>query len=132
MKQYIKNRPIKWGFKCWYSSDSETGYVYQSELYQGRKEKRELNLASSVVRDLCQDLKDTYCHNFFNSLTLVQNLYDNGLYHLGTASSYRILMQKGQRNEARRLTMQILQPYSLVQPWYDNKSMILRGSHLEK
>ena len=51
MKQYTKNKQIKWGFKYWYRCDSETGYVYQLELYQGRKENRELNLGSSVVID---------------------------------------------------------------------------------
>ena len=25
MKQYIKNKPIKWDFKYWYRCDSETG-----------------------------------------------------------------------------------------------------------
>ena len=53
VKQYIKNKPIKWDFKYWYRCDSETGYVYQLELYQERKEKRELNLSLSVVPDLC-------------------------------------------------------------------------------
>ena len=33
MKQYVKNKPIKWVFKCWNRCDSETGYVYQLELY---------------------------------------------------------------------------------------------------
>ena len=28
MKQYLKNKPIKWGFKYWYRCDGETGYVY--------------------------------------------------------------------------------------------------------
>ena len=28
MKQYVKNKPIKWGFKYWYRCDSETGYGY--------------------------------------------------------------------------------------------------------
>ena len=37
LKQHIKNKPIKWGFKYWYRCDSERGYVYQLELYQGRK-----------------------------------------------------------------------------------------------
>ena len=54
MNQYVKNKLIKWGFKYWYRCDSETGYVYQLELYQGRKEKRGLNLGSRVVLDLCQ------------------------------------------------------------------------------
>ena len=39
MKQYRKNKPIKLGFKPWYRCDSETGHVYQIELYQGLKEK---------------------------------------------------------------------------------------------
>ena len=33
MKQYIKNKLIKLGFKYWYRCDSETDY--QLELYQG-------------------------------------------------------------------------------------------------
>ena len=37
----------------WYRCDSLTGYIYQLEQYQGRKEKRELSLGSSVVLDLC-------------------------------------------------------------------------------
>ena len=52
MKQYIKKTLIKWGFKYWHRCDSETGYVYQLEFYQGRKEKRDLNLGLSVVLDL--------------------------------------------------------------------------------
>ena len=66
MKQYIKSILIKWGFKYCYRCDSEADYVYQLELCQGRKEKRELNLGSSVVLDLHQVLKDTYCHVFFD------------------------------------------------------------------
>ena len=52
MKQYIKNKPIKWGFKYCYRRDSETDYVYQLELYQEQKEKKKLNFGSSVVLDL--------------------------------------------------------------------------------
>ena len=29
LKQYIKKKPIKRGFKYYYECDSETGYVYQ-------------------------------------------------------------------------------------------------------
>lgn len=32
MKQYIKNKPIKW-----VRASSKTGYVYESHLYAGRK-----------------------------------------------------------------------------------------------
>ena len=96
MKQCIKDKPNKRGFKYCYSCDSETGYVYQLELQQVRKENRELNLGSSVVLDLCQVLKGTYYHvffeNIFNSLTLIQKFNDNGLHGLGTNRSDRINM----------------------------------------
>ena len=39
--------------------------------------------------------------------------------------------EKGKRNEARRLPMQTLQPHRLIK-WYDNKSVMLLGSHLEE
>ena len=49
-----------------------------------------------MLLDLYQVLKDTYCHvffdSFFNSPTLIQMLYDNKLYGLGTARSDRINM----------------------------------------
>ena len=65
LKQYIKNKPIKSGFKYQYRCDSETGYIQQLEVYQGKKNERELDLGSSVVLDLCRILKDTYCHVLF-------------------------------------------------------------------
>ena len=55
-----------------------------------------MNLGSSMVLELSQVLKDTYCHmffdNFFNSPTLIQKLHDHGLHDLGTARSNRINM----------------------------------------
>ena len=66
-------------------------------------EKRELNLGSNVVLDLCQILKDTYCHvffdNFFNSPTLIQKLHDNGLYGLDKARSDRISMPQMEKGK---------------------------------
>ena len=54
--------------------------------------------------------------NLFNSTTLIQKLHDNRLYVLGPARSDRIAAdEKGQRNETRKLLMQILKPHSLYQ-----------------
>ena len=122
MKQFMKKLPIKWGFKYWYRCDCETGYVYQLKMYQGKKEERESNFGSRSVPDLCQGLRHSFFHvcfkSFFNSPTLIQKLHNNGLYGLSTDRPYRInmrQMKKRQRNEASRLPMQILQPYSLYQ-----------------
>ena len=138
MKQYIKNETIKWGFKYRYRSDSGTGYVYQLELYQGQKEKRELNLASSVVLDSCQVLKDTYRHvffdNFFNSFTLIQKLHENGLYGLGKARSDRINMPQMKKDKVMKRGDYQCKIYNHIAciKWYDNKSLMLHGSHLEE
>ena len=138
MKQYIKSKPIKWGFKYWYRCDSEAGYVYRFELYQRRKKKRKLNLGSSVVIDLCQVLKDTYCHvffdNFFNSPTLIQKLHDHGLYCLGTARSDRINMPQMKKDKELKRGDYQCKFYNHIAciKWYDNKSLMLLGSHLKE
>ena len=41
MKQYIKSKPIKWGFKCWFRCSSKSGYLYQMDIYLGRKQTTE-------------------------------------------------------------------------------------------
>jgi Transposase IS4 len=35
MKQYMKNKPIKWGFKMWARCCSKTGYLFQFDYYTG-------------------------------------------------------------------------------------------------
>ena len=44
MKQYIKSNPIKWGFKFWFCCSSKSGYLYQMDIYLGRKQKLEFSL----------------------------------------------------------------------------------------
>ena len=66
-----------------------------------------MNLGSSVVLDLCQVLKGTYCHeffdNFFSSPTLIQTLHNNGLHGLGIARSNRInMLQMKKDKEMKR------------------------------
>ena len=69
-KPYIKNKPIKWGFKWWCRCSSTTGYLYEFNLYLGKKEKTEIGLGESAVLNLSQKLEGSYCtlyfDNFFN------------------------------------------------------------------
>ena len=73
-KQYLKNKPIKWGFKWWCQCCSKTEYLYVFDLYLGKKEK----LGETTVFDLSKNLENTHCmlyfDNFFNSPTLVEKL----------------------------------------------------------
>ena len=33
MKQYIKSKTIKWGFKFWFRCPIKSGYMYQMDIY---------------------------------------------------------------------------------------------------
>ena len=39
-RQYIKNKPTKWGVKMFILADSETGYIVNFEIYTGKKDAR--------------------------------------------------------------------------------------------
>ena len=77
MKQYVKNKPIKWSFKFLFRCASKTGYLYQLDLYLVKKEKTEESLGPSVVLKVTECLKNSYCtvffNNFFNSPSLITN-----------------------------------------------------------
>ena len=91
-KQYMQNKPITWGFTWWCRCCSKTGYLYEFDLYLGKKEKTELGLVETVVLDLSKKLENTHCTfyfdltflNFLNSPTLVEKLFNRGIYLLGT------------------------------------------------
>ena len=93
MKQYIKKKPIKWGFKFWYRCASATRYLYQLDMYLGKKENVETNLGESVVLKMSEVLENTYCtvyfNNFFNSSLLIFKLFEKGIYGTGTAQTNR-------------------------------------------
>ena len=36
MKQYVKLKPIKWGFKFSFHCSSKSGYLYQMNIYLGK------------------------------------------------------------------------------------------------
>lgn len=76
MKQYIKNKPIRWGFKTLCRRDSETGYLFQCEMYTGMKsEGTAMGLGELVMLKLTDELKGFGCEvffdNFFNSPALL-------------------------------------------------------------
>ena len=38
MKQYMKLKPMKWGFKFWFRCLSKTNYLYQMDIYLGKEQ----------------------------------------------------------------------------------------------
>ena len=91
MCQYMKNKPIKWGFKFWFWCGYRSGYLYQFDMYLGKMSKTEFGLGESVVLSLCKNLKNSYCYvffdNFFTSPNLMLKLFEVGIYPSGTIRS---------------------------------------------
>ena len=51
-KQFIRNKPVRFGYKMWMMSSSD-GYPFAFQPYQGRQAERTEPLGSSVVRNMC-------------------------------------------------------------------------------
>ena len=78
----------KWGFKFWFR---KSGYLYTTPEFN-------LGLGEEVVLQLTKDLERSFCtvcfDNFFNSPMLIENLFQKGIYGIGTVRANRKQMAK--------------------------------------
>lgn len=84
-KQYLKDKPVKWGIKTFMLCESKTGYIYDLEIYTGKQDGiflPELGAAASVVVRLTQNLpKDTHVihmDRYYSSPLLYRYLLSTG------------------------------------------------------
>ena len=93
MRRYMKNKPIKWGFKFWLRCGAKSGYLYEFDMYQGKKGNTKFGLGESVILLLCQKLKDRHCFVFFDTFftnpALLVKLLEMGIYATGTVRANR-------------------------------------------
>ncbi|CAH4034244.1 unnamed protein product [Pieris brassicae] len=100
MKQYLPNKPHKWGFKL-YVMCSVKGYAHKFEIYTGQENERlpdepdfgpvgnvVVRLARGVPRHINHII---YFDNFYTSVPLVTYLAKQGIYSLGTVQSNRLV-----------------------------------------
>lgn len=79
----------------WTRADSETGSVFELEVYTGKcdDQSTEFGLRANVVKSLTQKLIDEgFCghvtfDNFFASYEILQYLFNNGIYATSTVSN---------------------------------------------
>ena len=91
IRQYIKDKPTKWGIKLWVLADSSNAYVQEFNIYIGKQVRREVSkhgLGYDVVMILMQNYLDQGYHlfidNFYSSVTLDKHLFDRGTLVTGT------------------------------------------------
>ena len=94
-KQYIKNKPVRWGFKQCALCCSKTGYLWDFEVYTGRQNQQqaEHGLAHNVVVRMCEPFDhqgyEVYHDQFYTSPALAETLSDLGIKCVGTCQSNR-------------------------------------------
>ena len=93
IKQCIPKKTIKRGFKVWTRADSKNGFVSEFQVYAGKTKEAKTGLGARVVKDLTRNIvgkiHHIYCHNFFTSIGLFQELLDKKIYACGTIQSNR-------------------------------------------
>lgn len=96
IKQYMKDKPVKFGIKIWVAADSVTAYCFNFEVYVGRngdQVKKIFGLSSKVVVSLTQSFqqsgREIYTDNFYTSPMLGKYLLSKGIYLCGTVRTDR-------------------------------------------
>lgn len=98
-KQYIRNKPTKWGFKLWCLCDSQNGYTNNFIIYRG-KEGESLShfWLSYVVMNLALPYLNQgykiYMDNYYTSPQLLRDLHQQRTYGTGTVASNRKSLPK--------------------------------------
>ena len=80
MKQYIRNKPMCFGYKFWFLCGAD-GYPYNFELHKGKYDDRKETVGTTVVKRISSiidsdDCKNhvLYFYNFFTSYSLLVDL----------------------------------------------------------
>ena len=126
-EQYMPNKPVKRGIKCWMRAEATTEYMSAFEVYTGKKgDSVEIDLGAQVVKGLCASLYHSNCHvyfnNFFSSVNLALDLLRKGLYSCATLRSNRKgfpeglkkHLKKGLENRGDSKTVQAVQEGNLT------------------
>ena len=135
MRQYMKNKPIKWGIKFWFCCGAKSGYLYEFDMYLGKKGNTEFGLGESVVLSLCQKLKDAHCFvffdNFFTSTALLVKLLEMGIYVTSTvrANQKNMPVLKHDKEMKRGEHDWFSSNHLSAIKWMDSKSVILLSNY---
>jgi len=95
-RQYMPKKPVKFGIKVWMAADAKTGYVCNYDIYLGKQstsDRAETGLVTKVVLDIAEPFQHCNRHvfvdNYFNSVSLVEELLRQGTYACGTLRANR-------------------------------------------
>nr|XP_039255146.1 piggyBac transposable element-derived protein 3-like [Styela clava] len=143
MKQYIKNKPHKWGIKV-FTRAGVSGLVYDFEIYTGKEtveNSRGIGVGGEIVLRLVREMPrglnyKCYFDNWFTSLELIAELKQMGILAVGTIGKNRLrnckVKDDKELGKAGRGSYEILYETTTglrVVKWYDNKAVLLASSY---
>ena len=96
IRQYIKDKPTRWGIKLWVLADSSNGYTVDFNVYIGKvtgQETSKFGLGYDVVMKLIRPFLNQGYHlfvdNFYTSVKLFKDLFAQGVLATGTMRETR-------------------------------------------
>ena len=98
LKQYVPNKPYKWGYKIFILCDTR-GLVHNFEIYTGKINPvagcPDIGASGNIVLQLAEIVEPDqnyllFFDNWFSSLNLLVALMKKGIYSLGTFRSNRL------------------------------------------
>lgn len=150
-RQYVKNKPKKWGYKMFVRS-GVSGIVNDFLMYGGEDtfrgysfttEEEQLGMSGKVVVALCKSIQNLQCQivyfdNFFCSLELILWLRDEyGIFSLGTLRANRLrgcplkadkqLAKSGRGSYDQKVDDD--KKIAIIK-WYDNRAVVLASSYV--
>ena len=141
IRQFIKNKPVKFGIKLWVLTDSSNGYTSNIYVYTGKEGTEKTNdfgLGYNTVWNLCEWLFGQGYHiffdNFYTSPLLVTNLFGMDTPSCGTITSNRKSFPASMKDKSwgRKVSRgEMRWPRDgkcLVWQWKDNKIVTMVSS----
>ena len=135
-KQYIKNKPVRWGFKIFALCCSKTGYLWNFKVYTGRDQANQpqLGLTKTVVTDLCEPFFHqgyrVYFDQFYTSPVLATTLLSSDIHSVGTCQINRsgvpgLKNVKRWDKQANRGDIRYVRDNDLFTQWKDKRTVTI-------
>ena len=126
-KQYMPNKPVKWGYKVWMRANATNGYCCDYDIYTGALDGSiehglGASLVKRMVRPLCGKGYHVFYDNFFSSVQLAQDLIQDKVYTIGTTRINR----KNWPN-----CLKALKELQKTMSRGDSKSILVQGGEVE-